>query len=56
MLANSLLYILFAYALAFALALMTAGIIKVIHLATSPRASKPANATASPELAKSEAK
>lgn len=43
MLADSLVYAIFAYALAFALAALTAGIIKVIQLATRGR-QRPAEA------------
>lgn len=35
MISNALVFALFAYALAFALAMLTAGIIKVIQMATS---------------------
>ncbi len=56
MLTSSLFYALFAYALAFALALMVAGMIKVIQLATRTREDRASKAAAVVELTKTEVK
>ena len=56
MLAGSLFYALFAYALAFALALLVAGMIKVIQLATRTREDRGSKAVAAVELTKAEVK